>query len=138
MIPDAIVSKNNTHTHTPTQTDPRQTEFSITEIYNLLQNPELKRSKMSKTMKHQSLLLVRSLCRNGAGGTYLVGQLLQQMGTHRVSTRVQFAGPPVLIGWTTSLHLSSIRLCSLVIQWSSNVCLGVQLAEMVPFTLGGS
>jgi len=88
-------------------------------------------------MKHQSLLLVRSLCRNRAGGTYLVGQLLQQMGTHRVSTRVQFAGPPVLIGWTTSLHMSSIRLCSLVIQWSRNVCLGVQLADLVPFTLEG-
>jgi hypothetical protein len=85
----------------------------------------------------QSLLPVRSLCRNGAGGTYFVGQLLQQMETHRVSTRVQFAGPLGLIGWTTSLHLSSIRLCSLVIQWSSNVCLGVQLADLVPFTLAG-
>lgn len=40
MIPGVIVSKNNTHTHT--QTDPRQTEFSVTENYNLRLNPESK------------------------------------------------------------------------------------------------
>jgi hypothetical protein len=140
MIPGVIVRKNNTHTHTHThtKTDPRQTEFSVTEIYNLRQNLESKRSKMSKTMKLQSLLPVRSLCRNGAGGTYLAGQLLQRMETHRVSTRVQFAGPVVLIGWTTYLHLSSIRLCSLIIQWSSNVCLvGCPAGGFGSFHTGG-
>jgi hypothetical protein len=125
MIPGVIVRKNNTHTHK--QIPGRLNFLSLkSTIYGKIRN-----------RNDQRWAKQWSLCRNGAGGTYLVGQLLQQMETHRVSTRVQFAGPLVLIGWTTSLHLSSIRLCSLVIQWSSKVCLGVQLADLVHFTLGG-